>query len=77
MSPRLSKVNVRALKGALWHLGELDYVGYTAVRDGEVIPYEHKFSTRSRPDLAVTADGKQLVIIGGAYRVGDAGIEDL
>lgn len=57
-------------------IGELDFVGYTTVRDGETEKYIHKFKKRARPVLAVTAKGKQLKVVGGSYEFTEAGIED-
>jgi len=57
-------------------VGPLDFVGYTTVRDGVTEKYIHKFKRNSKPVLAVTAKGKQLKIVGGAYQFTEAGIED-
>lgn len=59
-----------------WELGPLDFVGYTAVRDGKREAYIHKFKRRAKPVLAASANGKQLEIVGGRYEVTEAGIED-
>jgi hypothetical protein len=56
--------------------GELDFVGYTTVRDGVREKYKHNFRKKSRPLLAATSDGKQLHIVGGRYEFTEAGIED-
>jgi hypothetical protein len=61
---------------ALWVLGELDFVGYTTVRDGAIESYKHTFKKKARPLLAVTADGGALVIVEGKYHVTERGIED-
>lgn len=61
---------------ALMLLGDLDGVLYTCVRDGEVERYIHEFRKRDRPQLAVAPGGRQLYIVGGAYRVTSLGIVD-
>jgi hypothetical protein len=57
-------------------IGELDFVGYTTVRDGETEKYIHRFKQKARPILAVTGKGKQLRVVGGSYQFTEAGIED-
>jgi hypothetical protein len=61
-------------------IGELDVLGYRAKRKGidgdRVIAYGHRFHKKSRPLLAVSQDGKQLIIVGGRYEFTEAGIED-
>lgn len=59
-----------------WVLGQLDGVLYTTVRDGEKENYIHEFRERSRPLLAVSHDGNQILVVGGAYKVTERGIED-
>ena len=71
----IEEVNLKTPKTGLL-IGVLDGVLYTAIRDKEKIPYVHKFKKRSRPKLAVSADGKQLIILGGNYRFTDRGIVD-
>ena len=36
-------------------------------------PYLHKFGARSRPQLRVSADGKQIYSVGGKYKFTDRG----
>lgn len=36
-------------------------------------PYLHKFNARRRPKLYVTADGQQLIAVGGDYKFTDRG----
>lgn len=59
-----------------WLLGELQAVKYRAKRDGEAHDYFHEFRKGSRPMLAVTVPGAQIVVVGGSYRVTKAGITD-
>lgn len=61
-------------------IGELDILGYRTKRegieDGRTVSYGHRFRKKSRPLLAVSKDGKQLIIVGGRYEFTEAGIED-
>lgn len=57
-------------------IGHCDGVLYTTVRDGKTEKYIHKFRKSSRPLLAATFDGNQLVLLGGAYQFTDRGIVD-
>lgn len=57
-------------------VGNILAIEYETVRDGEYEKYRHTFRARSRPLLAATFDGKQLVIVGGAYRFTERGIVD-
>ena len=58
-------------------IGFLDAVMYTTVRDGKTEKYIHEFKKHSRPLLAVSFDGRQLLVIGGSYQFTDRGIEDV
>lgn len=62
--------------GVAMVIGHCDGVMYETERDGVVEKYIHKFKKGSRPTLAVSHDGKQLYMLGGAYKFTDAGIED-
>lgn len=57
-------------------IGCLDTVEYTTRRGGKVEHYRHEFAEKSRPVLAVSDDGKQLMIIGGRYKFTERGITD-
>lgn len=56
----------------LVELGELAEIAYDTTKQGEAAIFVHKF-LRTRPRLAHTQDGR-LVIVGGSYRVTEAGI---
>lgn len=58
-------------------IGTLDGLMYTAIRDGVEEKYIHEFKKNSRPLLAVSYDGKQLIVIGGSYQFTEKGIEDI
>ncbi len=49
---------------------------YETVRDGRIEKYIHKFKKASQPDLAISWDGQQIIILGGAYLFKDSGIND-
>ena len=57
-------------------IGECDGVLYTTVRDGKVERYIHEFEEADKPLLCVTPDGRQLLLVGGAYRFTERGIVD-
>lgn len=57
-------------------VGYLDGVLYTTVRDSKEESYIHKFKKKSRPLLASSHDGKQLIILGGGYDFTERGIVD-
>lgn len=57
-------------------IGSLDTVEYTTRRGGKIEHYRHEFREKSRPLLAVSEDGKQLMIVGGRYRFTERGIVD-
>lgn len=60
----------------IMEIGTLDTVEYTTRRGGNIEHYRHEFREKSRPVLAVSADGKQLMIIGGRYKFTERGIVD-
>ena len=57
-------------------IGDLDFVGYTTVRDGRIEKYIHKFAAQDRPALIVAPDGKSIHVIGGRYTFTERGIVD-
>lgn len=72
----LDVVRKPAFPDVLMVIGECDGILYSAVRDGEVKRFIHEFRARSRPTFAVTPDGKQLILLGGAYSFTERGIVD-
>lgn len=69
-------VKVRSLPKTALAVGMILGVIYETVRDGEKERYIHQFKARSRPLFAVSHDGKQLLLLGGAYDFTDRGIVD-
>lgn len=57
-------------------VGRCDGVLYSTTRDGKAEKYIHEFAPADAPMLAVTADGRQLLLIGGRYLFGSRGIVD-
>ena len=57
-------------------IGECDGVLYTTVRDGVKERYIHEFRKGDKPLLCVSPDGRQILLVGGAYRFTEAGIVD-
>lgn len=72
----VGRVEVPDVDEVLTVVGRCNAIAYTATRDGETAQYQHEFRARSAPTLAVSADGRRLYLIGGAYRFTDRGIED-
>jgi hypothetical protein len=70
------RVAMRATPRAALTLGELLGIMYRTERDGELVNYRHVFQKSARPILAVTPDGRTLLILGGDYRVTSRGIVD-
>jgi hypothetical protein len=57
-------------------IGKVCGIIYETVRDGKRETYLHEFKAKSRPLLAVSYDGKQLFLLGGAYNFTGRGIVD-
>lgn len=57
-------------------IGEVDGILYSTVRDGVLEKYVHRFAKKARPLFAVSHDGKQLFMLGGAYNFTERGIVD-
>lgn len=58
-------------------VGHVDYIGYTTTHGKKVVAYEHKFRNGSRPLLCASADGKQLLLMGGRFTFTELGIVDV
>lgn len=72
----IGKVRVPDLPQVATVIGECDGVLYTTVRDGVTERYKHEFRQADKPLLAVTPDGRQLLLIGGEYDFTELGIVD-
>lgn len=71
----IGKVDIPTPK-ALVAVGELDGVLYTTVRDGVREKYIHKFAASDKPVLAVSPDGRAIIVLGGRFRFTERGIVD-
>ena len=72
----ISKISIPDAPKELVEIGHVDGILYTTVRDGVTEKYIHKFKKSSRPLFAVSPDGKQLYMLGGAFTFGERGIVD-
>jgi len=70
------RVAVSPLPRVALTVGELLGIMYRTERDSRMENYLHRFRKSARPILAVSPDGRTLLILGGDYRVTDRGIED-
>lgn len=57
-------------------IGYVDAISYETVRDGRKEKYIHTFKKRARPLLAISHDGKQAYMLGGAFTFTDRGFVD-
>lgn len=57
-------------------VGKVTGILYKARMDGKEQEFLHEFSGQSRPTLAASADGTQLLLLGGTYRFTERGIVD-
>ncbi len=70
-------INVPPLPAAVAVIGKCDGILYTTVRDGRTERYIHEFALKDRPQLCVTPDGRQILLVGGRYVFTERGIVDL
>lgn len=57
-------------------IGILDCLEYTTVRDGKTEYYRHDFKQVDKPILAVSPNGRQILVVKGNYRFTERGIVD-
>ncbi|MBK9497442.1 MAG: hypothetical protein IPO08_23550 [Xanthomonadales bacterium] len=57
-------------------VGEVDFIGYTTMRDGVTEKYIHKFKSADKPLFVVSPDGRQLYMVDGRYSFTERGIVD-
>lgn len=72
----LGKIKIPSLPKSAACIGYCDGILYTTVRDGRTEKYIHKFRASDRPLFCVSPDGKQLLLLGGAYDFTERGIVD-
>jgi hypothetical protein len=57
-------------------IGHVEKIWYTTTHGKEAVLYEHPFAPGSRPLLAVSSDGRQLLLLGGRFKFTERGIVD-
>lgn len=57
-------------------VGYVDAISYETIRDGKKEKYIHTFKKKSRPLLAVSHDGRQAYMLGGAFTFTELGFVD-
>lgn len=72
----IGRLKIPDLPAVVAIIGECDGVLYTTVRDGKTEHYIHEFADSDKPMLAVSPDGRQLILIGGRYKFTERGIVD-
>lgn len=65
-----------ALPSAVAVMGYVEGIDYRTTHKGKLTLYHHDFAPGSRPLLAVAADGKQLLLMGGRFQFTARGIVD-
>jgi hypothetical protein len=61
---------------AVMVIGHVDEICYTTTHGRKTVSYRHPFREGSRPLLAASSDGKQLLLLGGRYKFTSRGIVD-
>lgn len=75
-APRRIGVVKMAIPKAVAVMGYVEGIDYRTTHGGKVTLYHHDFEPGSRPLLAVSADGRQLLLLGGRYEFTERGIVD-
>lgn len=73
---KLIRVDMPAIPREGVAIGPVTAIIYLTKRDGKDEQYMHRFAKHARPLLAVTHDGRQLLMLGGAYNFTARGIVD-
>lgn len=74
--PRRIGVVKLAVPPAVAVMGYVEGIDYRTTHGGKVTLYHHDFEPGSRPLLAVSPDGRQLLLLGGRYEWTEQGIVD-
>lgn len=72
---RIADVKLKVPK-AVACIGYVEGIDYRTTHGKKVTLYHHDFAPGSRPLLAVSGDGKQLLLLGGRYEFTERGIVD-
>ena len=70
------RVKAPTMPRVVVNIGEVDFIGYTTVRDGVVERYIHRFAKADKPLLVVAPDGSRIIVLGGRYTFTERGIVD-
>lgn len=70
---RLTKPKI---PNTLANIGKIFAIEYIAERDGKEYRFRHVFKAKARPHLAVSPDGKNAFMLGGAWVFTEDGFED-
>lgn len=73
----LSHVKFSKIPKNILQVGKCVGIMYRAKRDGKTLNFLHQFAAHAGPILAATADGRQLLLIGGNYVFTEDGITDV
>jgi hypothetical protein len=73
---RVDRGRIAAPGKVVFALGRVLMIGYSTVRAGRRFDYAHEFKSKARPLLVASSDGRNLFLLGGAYRVSNDGIVD-
>lgn len=57
-------------------IGKVTAIEYRTTHGKKRVLYRHDFKTAARPELHVSPDGRQLLIVGGNYTFTERGIVD-
>ena len=58
------------------YIGPCDGIMYTAKIDGKTERLVHEFTGKSRPIFAVSADGRDILLLGGDFKFTERGLVD-
>ena len=72
---KLAKLRV-TLPKVVACMGHVEAIEYRTTHGRKVTLYKHPFAAGSRPLLCVSANGRQLMLLGGRYKWTDRGIVD-
>ncbi len=72
----VGRINVPEIPRVGVAIGDIDFIGYTTVRDGVQEKYIHKFHKKDKPLFVVAPDGSALYLVGGFYTFTERGIVD-
>jgi len=72
----VGRLKIPSLPRVAAAIGYVDGIMYSTVRDDVAEKYIHKFAAKDRPILAVTPNGKQILLVGGHYSFTELGIVD-